>query len=1368
MRRILLGLALLAAWGGVAKSSDFKSENLALGKPVMLIPNANYPETTDAEDDRQLTDGRFTESPIWRHASTVGWVYAFPRAVVDLGAVAPIEKIVVTAAGGGLAGVKYPAEIVCYVSDDNIRFSEVARLTPSGLKESGREAQTHAFTADGLRTRGRYVFVTVEMSCSMAFLDEIEIWRGDFDPQEVALHPPFRSRESLASEGLGTEPNSYTRGHFPASSHVRWSLPLSGGSIPGILMNFSDGMRDVAEIAQRLDLDYAPVSHWSYYRPEPLQSLSVEKIEQALPGCRVMVVGAMQWQAFPKELLAKIKERIRSGMGLVCVTTGAADWLKPIQELFAETPLEGDQGILDNVPMPRIPGYHKPQKSHFRLSQYGQGRVALVNPADFTRMAHTILPQFLLADYVDETNGPLEYYFLALNKLVLWAAQWNAPRQIEAISASPEDIAVRVKPGSTPAELEVVVRDPFFRPLGTQKSPVSDEGGTTHFRVPSGARGVHGVDVWLRDAQGKILDTGSASFDRKTGARIVRVAPSKLFWAAGETLTGEVEIADAPPDSTLRVALYDTNNRLVAPVLETPLGKSLTQTFHLPYSAPQTLAAKLFVEVWHDGQLRDRQLTRLWVDVPPRDDFTFLGWYALSYQPAAEFCMRLLRNLGVDGYVSLPTLAKAENGAYGNVPLAPEEIAFVRPPPEEDVGVMVPDKESKTMTKLSQMAREWRPFGVVHWSLGDEERLGTEDTPPGQALLAIFQDHLKKQFPSLEKLNESWKTPYRTWEEIRPPTLQEVKAGAPLSAWIAYRRFLESRFADYHAKGRAAITAHIPRAWVGLSGTQEPNSFNGYDWWKLSQSVDHVSGYVGLQPDLQRSFLKPGAFSTTFLGYDYADNNEQLARGRPWDLLFNAARGINFYTLVSHTLNCPLLRSDLSMTRQGAWFFEELAELKRGIGKLFMEADYANDGIAIHYSPASLHAATASGLFQATDQSRNYWANVACLARILRDTHYQFDFLHEDQMAEGALSRYKVLILPWSSAISPKEATAIRQFVKNGGTVIADSYCGIRNAQGVPEPVLDDVFGIRQPLTPPSLFPVKLKITSGPLASEAEIPVTKGVSRMAVTDGVAQATAGSEPAVISHPYGKGHAFFLNANFSTYAWTIAGGIAGEVQVGGEGNADARRAIQRFFRSLLTEAGIRLPTQVILEDKEAANVLVSRFTLGDAMLLGVLWPGVSGPVHPQTTQAALLRVPESHIYDSRSGEYLGKSDTIHPQLIQGIAKAYALLPYRVEKLKIHPDRSSLKAGDPGHFSVSVRADGECTKHVFHLSVRDPSGNERPEYAGNWVGPKGKARVSIPFAYNDPLGSWEIAVRDVATGIASKTTVTLTQPGADETSQ
>jgi len=118
--------------------------------------------------------------------------------------------------------------------------------------------------------------------------------------------------------------------------------------------------------------------------------------------------------------------------------------------------------------------------------------------------------------------------------------------------------------------------------------------------------------------------------------------------------------------------------------------------------------------------------------------------------------------------------------------------------------------------------------------------------------------------------------------------------------------------------------------------------------------------------------------------------------------------------------------------------------------------------------------AQATGLFDHRDALRNYNTNLTNLSHILQQCHYQYNFIHADQMVAGELAKVKLLILPWSSAISAAEAQAIKKFVRDGGTVLADSYCGVRDDHGRPRAMLADLFGIEQPLTPPELQPSEM------------------------------------------------------------------------------------------------------------------------------------------------------------------------------------------------------------------------------------------------------------------------------------------------------
>lgn len=1376
-RPLALVLALaccnsLCAGGEAIQRKPDARENLALHKKYTLSPPPSYEGCTDPGDLEQLTDGRYTVGYFWTQKSTVGWYLYSPQIVVDLGQVYPISGIMIHCPGGGVAGVQFPRKITYYVSDDNENFYNVAELAPKGLKQDGKRWYTHRFLADGLNTRGRYVLISLEKEGSCVFADELEVYKGDFSPSSATLPGKPLSRMAMAFAQYTLTPKTYTRGNFPETPHVKWMTPLAGGPVQAILMASSEDMRDVAEIAQRLDLDYVPVSHYSYYRPTPLGQLMQEQIERALPSAKVMVVGGFRWESMPKALVEKIKTRVKEGMGLVCVAS-VPQWLDPINDMIQAAPLPGDQGILDQVPASLIPGYTV-RKSYFRLANYGKGRVAFFQPQLLARSVHSLTMDFTLADIGDTPHGPIEYAYVALNRLILWAANRDA-RKISRASAASGSVAVTVEPTDHGGQLEIVVRDTSFNPMFTHQQIVPAAGAAVRVAPPPGANGTHAVDVWLRDDKGAVFDLASTFFQTSHPSKIEAVAMAKPVYRAGESVEASVKIAGPTAGLRLEARLVDTYGREPTPAQAVPVAANGEVAVKLPLDHPLTLAATLYLSLYRGDALVEKRLERLWIDLPAADDYTFCAWYGWSTQPHAYYGIKFLRELGVDTVVSTPAARCAENCAWGNVRHGPENVSRVFPQNKDGGRVRIPcltdpAYRAKTGAAIEKLAASMRPFGVTEWSLGDESTLGRADYCMSPTCLATFREYLKQQHKTLDRLNESWGSHFSSWDEVVPASLSEVENRDKLAAWLDHRRYMESVFADYHDWCKAIIVKQIPAARVGISGTPNVNSHSGHDWWKLMQGpLTHLSGYGGMQRELQRSFARPGTFVTTFLGYDYKDSDEQRGRYAPWNLLFHGSGGVNYYTLVSNTLNCPLIRTDMSLTNKASWFFQEIRELKSGIGRLFMAADYERDGIAVHYSPASIHAATAVGLFSHRERLRNYGTNLNNLGKILAQCHYQYDFIHEEQMAQGELKRYKALILPWSSAISPREAAAIKDFVEQGGTAIADCFCGVRDDHGSPRAMLDDLFGIRQPLAAPSLEAKDLVLKDEPnlprpasLARIKTVPVSSGAQRLELAGGAALAACGQSPALICNQVGKGRAIFLNCSFSNYGDVQDGGVAGEVLEESSAGLSVTAPIRALFSSLMASAGIAPTLEVITAPKDlAAEIETARWNLGDTRLLGVVRSIEGGPIDRQDLLRCELVLPKPlDVYESRSGHYLGKAAKIEDRLPRGVARVYALLPYRVQKVNLSGD-SRATAGEPVKMTIRVETDPPApATHVIHLSVRDPDDKEITCYAQNTVAKAGAAETMIPLACNDPAGVWKIVARDVATGIKATHTLTVSK--------
>jgi hypothetical protein len=140
------------------------------------------------------------------------------------------------------------------------------------------------------------------------------------------------------------------------------------------------------------------------------------------------------------------------------------------------------------------------------------------------------------------------------------------------------------------------------------------------------------------------------------------------------------------------------------------------------------------------------------------------------------------------------------------------------------------------------------------------------------------------------------------------------------------------------------------------------------------------------------------------------------------------------------------------MSAQGKALSSAFGKLQSGVARVFMNSTVHEDGVAIHYSMASIRGAwitdgyitdkvggpegKTSKNFSDLQRRRDAWV------KRLEADGVQFRFLPTQDIEAGALDRYRVLILPYSIAVTDKEAEAIERFVARGGTVYIDDQTG--------------------------------------------------------------------------------------------------------------------------------------------------------------------------------------------------------------------------------------------------------------------------------------------------------------------------------------
>src|SRR6185437_8881282 len=225
-------------------------------------------------------------------------------------------------------------------------------------------------------------------------------------------------------------------------------------------------------------------------------------------------------------------------------------------------------------------------------------------------------------------------------------------------------------------------------------------------------------------------------------------------------------------------------------------------------------------------------------------------------------------------------------------------------------------------------------------------------------------------------------------------------------------------------------------------------------------------------------------------------------------------------------------------------------ELRAGIGKLFINAQRRHDGVAIHYSQASIQV---HWLLENLKFARTWMlksggdTDSLCVAvrnswtKLIEDLALQYNFVGKNQIEAGSLNtgEYKVFIMPESVAVSAEEAAQIRAFVESGGTLIADCRAADLNDRGrdLRKGQLDDVFGIGHGPAGRAAKTIQGTGDEGSLrlAGKDLRGVTAGDATVITTTGKELARSGDVPLVIVNQFGSGRAIFLNLEIADYAY-----------------------------------------------------------------------------------------------------------------------------------------------------------------------------------------------------------------------------------------
>ena len=797
------------------------------------------------------------------------------------------------------------------------------------------------------------------------------------------------------------------------------------------------------------------------------------------------------WQGLPESLKETVLGMVRQGAGLV--------YVRPLAKTRRDLESRTDQqmaipaSLVAGVPFEGLTVLDQDMKDQDWLQCFslGAGRVAIVDyqsesfghwegERSFRRgMASPFTPDVTY----DYRAKPLfyEYYQSLLAKLVLWAANREGPVSLAAARFDDGHLRAEIRNDGDDREVdaEIVVRDADNNEEFVCARRLPLEAGEVQFsQLVSGLKsGGHFADLWLKQ-DGKTLTWGSTYFQTVSHINITNITTDKPSYEKGDTVQGRLVLDGKLPASVMaRIDLTDSLGRVlrrdqitVADTNEIPFQVSLAGEEAILHTLQATL-------VQEDVVVCAKTVDIIIRKEPAPDDFKFYFWtpsannsmpsrYMLNDFYRKGFDVAFIGYLYAQGPEQFRPLLLNTVRANLDVALFAFSLAGWDAGSDPTATVSLrcltrPEYRDGMFKVLKQHASVAEHFPVYGYGLGDEAGIcgHGQDFCFSPTCLEYTRGYLQSRYGSLHALNREWGTEFASWDEVSPMTKPDARAHGNIAPWVDHRLAMEDMFAGLVKESADVIRTQDAGARVGaegitgggMYGSNGESSTVGYDFGKIIPAGKFWIAYFQHYPQIEflRSFASPdsvlGTYATPFEeapgGYfEDAWQNEQTARFVPWFGLFNGMNATMYWGAMQtewHGFYSP----DFKPTPWSRHITETIAEIKSGIGKLILNCRRDNTGIAIHYSPESFHVQTIQGGRERVESPKAF-------CRILEAIGLQYDFVSRQQMAQDKLSQYKVLILPYSYAISAEEAEQIRAFVANGGTVIADGAAGTRDGHG--------------------------------------------------------------------------------------------------------------------------------------------------------------------------------------------------------------------------------------------------------------------------------------------------------------------------------
>ena len=1325
-------------------------------------------------------------------------------------------------------------------SDKDNGYTDYLMCVGSGMRlhqMSSKKGGVELFNGYGRFNEPEMFLVIRAHGAVKVKLDDISI-RVVSDSYEFAGH--MVQRHPWSSEWIDLN----LSGEFE-SPHTAWAKPLFGGPLHVTgLLPFWNG-RMLVEMSQRMPMEHIfipfdgstkQMNDW-WVRDEDNEPVLLRPRFRSVDILRnepadAILLWELSASAIDAEQAKLILEKVHAGTGLVITGLKQPYW--PLPDGPREEALNhyksGEWAVALNdtnrLPEDAVKGLlPETQQSEVEFYRYGKGRIAF-------------LKSITIRGVLPESREEFEVLMSGLLKLVLWSAGQNDAPYLAGISMEAGGSAqgrIETTSSDLPSVVDIVLTRPadrdsrlFWWIERTASGGAVTEGSIAvrrgesriPWQVPSNLpSGVSTLNLQLKYPDGIVdwtsIPVAVAGQNSITGIQIDGLNP---FLTSDRPVSGSVRIDKPLADGQrLLLRLEDAEGRLWG---ETAW-QSSAESFVFMFAAPPAdiLVHRMVAEIDDGSRIVDRKEEEFSIVRPLSFYQRFFDHQLWQIQGdyLSGLAAKQYRSLGITSSyagVSSRQVALANIRAVPQLsPHDPSRLTVIgdeKHAPENQNPLTHPAYVNRMGQRIAKQFTEgmdsgkWAPLAYCQGHEADMRGVNA----PVQAdvcfcsnCLESFRKFMQEEYVTLQALNDAWGMDFAEWEDVRPIVLDDAVTSADiegaLSRWINHRRHMDRVYLNY-MKAKRDVTRKFVQ---GIEAThdhfRETNSYSGVDFWL--QISELVAGSELGMPALLRSFTPPErrhlmlARNAPSSPFKVTENDElmklRFGQGR-WEHLLAGMHGSAYWAGTpgyhpNSTWSTPI-HPDMRPTPLGIWDKNEVNRIREGVDRLVFAGTFDDSGIAILYSRESEHAATVfQKLNSANSLAQSIWpeSEAVQIANLLNQAGYQYRRISDAQIQHGALKKedIRLLILPFSQAISPEAAGAIERFVHSGGRLLADIRPGVLNHRGEPyeEGIFDKIFGIKQDTKWSSFSvsqdsvdiampihgkPVKLRFKSAATVSAVEVSGGTVCGKSLL------------PTFIVNTYGKGKAVFLNMPVSSLQQqAVHPEIRLPIQVQGENlfaHLLSYMGLKPLFQMqvLDEETGIREDILLGSDDAVVADTEGFRFKGALGYKTPVLYHYRTGEIdilgissHRQRKGVGMERLQvtwprKGHVYNLQTGEYLGYQESAMIEKLREGVSVFAVIPYAIQSPELKAKAVKDGTGLTVISAEAVLGTPEGQPHAAQFQLICPEGKPWYDIPDTVLTTDGVARREMVLPLNAPSGTWKVIVKESITRKQAETSVEI----------